>query len=83
MNAEELEKRIDELALEFAKTHDEEVKAELQALRGRVAAMKGRLIQVGVSGVGSPDSVRDFCLSFSMCFTISGQCVRAISRILW
>lgn len=44
MNAEELEKRIDELALEFAKTHDEEVKAELEALRGRVAAMKGRLI---------------------------------------
>jgi hypothetical protein len=43
MNAEELEKRIDELALEFAKTHDEEVKAELEALRGRVAAMKGRL----------------------------------------
>jgi hypothetical protein len=44
MNAEELEKRIDELALEFAKTHDEEVKAELEALRGRVAAMKGRLV---------------------------------------
>ena len=44
MNAEELEKRIDELALEFAKTHDEEVKAELEALRGRVAAMRGRLI---------------------------------------
>jgi len=44
MNAEELKKRIDELALEFAKTHDEEVKAELEALRGRVAAMKGRLM---------------------------------------
>jgi len=42
MNAEELEKRIDELAREFAKTHDEE--AELEALRGRVAAMKRRLI---------------------------------------
>ena len=41
MNAEELEKRIDELALGFAKTHDEEVKAELE---GHVAAMKGRLI---------------------------------------
>jgi hypothetical protein len=38
------EKRIDELALGFAKTHDEEVKAELEALRARVAAMKGRLI---------------------------------------
>jgi hypothetical protein len=37
-------KTIDELALEFAKTHDEEVKAELEALRGRVAAMKERLI---------------------------------------
>jgi len=33
-----------DLALEFAKTHDEEVKAELEALRARVAAMKGRLI---------------------------------------
>ena len=40
MNAEELEKRMDELALEFAKTHDEEVKSELEVLRGRVAAMK-------------------------------------------
>jgi hypothetical protein len=29
--AEELEKRMDELALEFAKTHDKEVKAELVA----------------------------------------------------
>ena len=38
MTAEELEKRIDELAHEFAKTHDEEVKAEL------IAAMKRRLI---------------------------------------
>ena len=44
MTAEELEKRIDELAHEFAKTHDEEVKAELEALRGRIAAMKRRLI---------------------------------------
>jgi uncharacterized protein involved in exopolysaccharide biosynthesis len=40
MNAEELEKRMDELAREFAKTHV----AELEVLRGRVAAMKGRLI---------------------------------------
>jgi hypothetical protein len=31
MTAEELEKRMDELAREFAKTHDEEVKAELEA----------------------------------------------------
>jgi hypothetical protein len=44
MNAEELEKRIDELALEFARTHDEEVKSEIEALRARVAAMKERLI---------------------------------------
>ena len=44
MNTEELEKRMDELAREFAKTHDEEVIAELEALRGRVAAMKRRLI---------------------------------------
>ena len=32
MTAEELEKRIDELAHEFAKTHDEEVKAELESI---------------------------------------------------
>ena len=44
MTTEELEKRMDELAREFAKTHDEEVEAELEALRGRVAAMKRRLI---------------------------------------
>ena len=44
MNAEELEKPMDELAREFTKTHDEEVKAELEALRGRIAAMKRRLI---------------------------------------
>ena len=44
MNAEELEKCMDELAREFAKTHDEEVIAELEALRRRVAAMKRRLI---------------------------------------
>jgi hypothetical protein len=35
---------MDELAREFAKTYDEEVKAELEALRGRIAAMKRRLI---------------------------------------
>jgi hypothetical protein len=44
MNAEEPEKRMDELAREFAKTHVEEVEAELEVLRGRVAVMKGRLI---------------------------------------
>ena len=44
MTAEELEKRMDELAREFAKTHDEEVKAELEALRGHIVAMKRRLI---------------------------------------
>ena len=42
MNAEELEKRIGELALEFAKIHDEEVENEFEALRGRVGAMRGR-----------------------------------------
>ena len=44
MTAEELEKRLDELAREFARTHNKEVEAELEALRGRVAAMKKRLI---------------------------------------
>ena len=44
MTAEELEKRMDELAREFARTHNKEVEAELEALRGRVAAMKKRLI---------------------------------------
>jgi uncharacterized protein involved in exopolysaccharide biosynthesis len=44
MTAEELEKRMNELAREFARTHDKEVEAELEALRGRVAAMKRRLI---------------------------------------
>ena len=44
MTAEELEKRMDELAREFAKTHDKEVEAELETLRGRVAAMKRRLV---------------------------------------
>jgi hypothetical protein len=44
MKAEELEKRMNELAREFAKTHVEEVEAELEVLRGRVAAMKRRLI---------------------------------------
>jgi hypothetical protein len=44
MTAEQLEKRLDDLAREFAKTHNKEVEAELEALRGRVAAMKRRLI---------------------------------------
>ena len=44
MTAEELEKRMDELAREYAKTHDEEVEAELEALRGRIVSMKRRLI---------------------------------------
>ena len=44
MNREELEKRVDELAREFAKSHDEEVKAELEALSKRVAEMKRRLV---------------------------------------
>ena len=44
MTAEQLEKRLDELAREFANTHNKEVEAELEALRGRVAAMKRRLI---------------------------------------
>jgi hypothetical protein len=44
MTVEALEKRMDELAREFAKTHVQEVETELEALRGRVAAMKRRLI---------------------------------------
>jgi uncharacterized protein involved in exopolysaccharide biosynthesis len=44
MNREELEKRMDELARQFAKSHDEEVKAELDALSKRVAEMKRRLV---------------------------------------
>jgi uncharacterized protein involved in exopolysaccharide biosynthesis len=44
MNREELEKRMDELARQFAKSHDEEVKAELEALSKRVAEMKRRLV---------------------------------------
>jgi hypothetical protein len=44
MTAKELEKRLDELAREFARTHNKEVEAELESLRGRVAAMKRRLI---------------------------------------
>lgn len=44
MTADELEKRMDELARALAKIHDEDVEAELETLRGRVAAMKRRLI---------------------------------------
>ena len=44
MNREELEKRMDELARQFAESHDEEVKAELEALSKRVAEMKRRLV---------------------------------------
>jgi uncharacterized protein involved in exopolysaccharide biosynthesis len=49
MNREELEleKRMDELARQFAKSHDEEVKAELEALSKRVAEMKRQLVRVG------------------------------------
>jgi hypothetical protein len=44
MNREELEKRMDELARQVAESHDEEVKAELEALSKRVAEMKRRLV---------------------------------------
>lgn len=44
MNREELEKRMDELARQFAESHDAEVKAELEALSKRVAEMKRRLV---------------------------------------
>jgi hypothetical protein len=44
MTAEEREKRMDELARALAKINDEEVEAELEALRARVTAMKRRLI---------------------------------------
>ena len=43
MNREELEKRMDELARQFAESHDKEVKAELEALSKQVAEMKRRL----------------------------------------
>jgi site-specific recombinase XerC len=44
MNREELERRMDELARQFAESHDAEVKAELEALSKRVAEMKRRLV---------------------------------------
>jgi FKBP-type peptidyl-prolyl cis-trans isomerase (trigger factor) len=44
MNREELEKRMDELARQFAESDDAEVKAELEALSKRVAEMKRRLV---------------------------------------
>ena len=42
MTLEELEKRILELARIHAATHDEEVKAELEKLRKRIAEIKER-----------------------------------------
>ena len=42
MNREELEKRMDEVARQFAESH-KEVKAELEALSKQVAEMKRRL----------------------------------------
>ena len=43
MILEDLEKRIDELALNHAARHDQDVKAELEKLRKRVAKMEERL----------------------------------------
>jgi hypothetical protein len=40
---EELEKRIDELALNHAARHDEDLKTELEELSRRVADMRKRL----------------------------------------
>jgi hypothetical protein len=44
MTAEKLQKHMNELARQFPRTHDKELKPALEALRGRVAAMKRRLI---------------------------------------
>ena len=43
MILEDLEKRIDELALNHAARHDEDVKAELEKLRKQVAKIEERL----------------------------------------
>jgi hypothetical protein len=43
MTLEDLEKRIDELALNHAARHNEDVKAELEKLRKQVAKMEERL----------------------------------------
>ena len=43
MILEDLQKRIDELALNHAAGHDEDVKAELEKLRKQVAKMEERL----------------------------------------
>lgn len=43
MILEDLEKRIDELALNHAARHDQDVKAELEKLRKQVAKMEERL----------------------------------------
>jgi hypothetical protein len=43
MILEDLEKRIDELALNHAARHDEDVKAELEKLKKQVAKMEERL----------------------------------------
>ena len=40
---EEIEKRIDDLALNHAARHDQDVKAELEKLRKQVAKMEERL----------------------------------------
>jgi hypothetical protein len=40
---EEIEKRIDDLALNHADRHDQDVKAELEKLRKQVAKMEERL----------------------------------------
>lgn len=43
MTREEIEKRIDDLALNHAARHDQDVKAELEKLRKQVAKIEERL----------------------------------------
>jgi uncharacterized protein involved in exopolysaccharide biosynthesis len=42
--AQELEKRMDELAREYADSHGEDIKTELRELSQQIAEMKKRLI---------------------------------------
>src|SRR4029453_14626114 len=53
---EEIEKRIDDLALNHAARHDQDVKAELEKLRKQVAKMEERLRE-GLSYLGALDPI--------------------------
>ena len=46
MTREEIEKRIDDLALNHAARHDQDVKAELEKLRKQVAKMEERHVRI-------------------------------------